>query len=325
MSIQEFRSHLIQRLEPRLEQGFQVSFHPAMKNNGIPSEGIVIKEKNILTAPVIPLDRFYERFQKGVSLEHLADLLLQEVEEFKKDALLQNPMQCSYERIKDKIYCKLISRKRNETLLYEVPFEKWQDLAVVCYYQSDQPFLEDIRVMIRKEYLKAWKMPEEQLWKDAWANSIRKYPADISRLSDLLAECPEEVENKEDVENTFDRSGREIEHTDKTDKTEYSLNEVREREPDDRGLYVITNAKRTLGAICICYPSEMERLAMRIGTGFFILPSSIHECLILPDNGQYNQAELDRMIRQINRDQLAPEEILSDHSYYYSIDKGDFE
>ena len=62
---------------------------------------------------------------------------------------------------------------------------------------------------------------------------------------------------------------------------------------------------------------ETERIAETLGQDYFILPSSIHECLILPDDGTYERGELERMVREINRRELLPQEVLSDRVYHY--------
>ena len=48
-----------------------------------------------------------------------------------------------------------------------------------------------------------------------------------------------------------------------------------------------------------------------------VLPSSIHELLILPDNGSMQLSELEAMVREVNATQVAPEDRLSDKVQYY--------
>ena len=50
---------------------------------------------------------------------------------------------------------------------------------------------------------------------------------------------------------------------------------------------------------------------------FFILPSSIHEILILPDDGSYESGSLKAMVMNMNRTRVRPEERLSEHVYYF--------
>ena len=57
---------------------------------------------------------------------------------------------------------------------------------------------------------------------------------------------------------------------------------------------------------------------MLFRSNLYIIPSSIHEVILLPDSGKEPDATaLKEMIREVNSTQVAPEEILSDNLYYY--------
>ena len=70
----------------------------------------------------------------------------------------------------------------------------------------------------------------------------------------------------------------------------------------------------SLRDICDLTPAQM---AEKLGTDLVILPSSIHEVIVLPVSGKEDYDEMDNMIKDINRDQVAKEEVLSNHFYYY--------
>lgn len=86
-------------------------------------------------------------------------------------------------------------------------------------------------------------------------------------------------------------------------------------------MYVITNRARTNGAGAILYPELLKDFATAIHKDLFILPSSVHECILLPVFGDENIDELKSMVKDINETQVAPEEVLSDSVYYYSMEK----
>ena len=44
--------------------------------------------------------------------------------------------------------------------------------------------------------------------------------------------------------------------------------------------------------------------------------------MIVPDDGGFDSGELEEMVREINATQVAPEEVLSDHIYYYNCGEG---
>lgn len=87
-------------------------------------------------------------------------------------------------------------------------------------------------------------------------------------------------------------------------------------------LYVLSNEKRCQGATAILYPGTLAEAARRLGGSFYILPSSIHEVILMPDDGKSNGKDLHEMIADINRSQLQEEEVLSDYAYRYDVVTG---
>ena len=58
-------------------------------------------------------------------------------------------------------------------------------------------------------------------------------------------------------------------------------------------------------------------MAQEMGNNFFILPSSVHEVILLPDTGNEDSEDLKKIINAVNTTQVAPEEVLSDTLYRY--------
>ena len=86
----------------------------------------------------------------------------------------------------------------------------------------------------------------------------------------------------------------------------------------DTPLWVLTNRQRIQGASCILYPGLLKRLAAE-KRNFYLLPSSIHEVILLAEQGSETPQRLKDMIAEVNRTQVAPEEVLSDSLYYYDF------
>ena len=91
-------------------------------------------------------------------------------------------------------------------------------------------------------------------------------------------------------------------------------------EPEDTGvpMYVLTNVQKSLGAACILYRDMLKTCADRFGEAFYVLPSSVHEVILVPASAVENQKELIAMVRDINQTQVRDTEILSDNIYLYS-------
>ena len=69
------------------------------------------------------------------------------------------------------------------------------------------------------------------------------------------------------------------------------------------------------------FPDEIKKLAMQLGSDLYILPSSVHEIIALPAV-MGDPAELARLVKEVNRDCVCPEERLSDHVYRYCLESG---
>ena len=82
-------------------------------------------------------------------------------------------------------------------------------------------------------------------------------------------------------------------------------------------MFVLTNTKGMFGAVAMTCDVELECFAKRIGKGFYILPSSVHEVILVPENKEFCVEYFASMVREINETQMDPTEILSDSIYFY--------
>lgn len=80
---------------------------------------------------------------------------------------------------------------------------------------------------------------------------------------------------------------------------------------------ILTNEIGCLGAAALFYPNQMGKIAASLGGNYFILPSSIHEVLVLPDDGNLNYMELEEMVKEVNETTVDRKDQLSNNVYYY--------
>ena len=86
---------------------------------------------------------------------------------------------------------------------------------------------------------------------------------------------------------------------------------------EDSIMTVITNVQGINGAAAIFYPDQMDKIAEGLGGDYFILPSSVHETLVVPDDGKMSFLELRSMVTEINATMVNPSERLTDEVYHY--------
>ena len=84
-----------------------------------------------------------------------------------------------------------------------------------------------------------------------------------------------------------------------------------------RFMYVATNEQCSLGAAVMRYPNLWEKVRGMIGESFYILPSSIHEVILVPESFGMEPERMTEMVKEINQTGVAPEEVLSDSVYYF--------
>ena len=72
------------------------------------------------------------------------------------------------------------------------------------------------------------------------------------------------------------------------------------------------------GATCMMFEDELKRFCEDIDNDIIIIPSSISEVLIVPNDGMYSTHWIDAMIRDVNETTLQAVDVLSDHAYYYN-------
>jgi len=96
-------------------------------------------------------------------------------------------------------------------------------------------------------------------------------------------------------------------------------------DPEDEQMFVASVPDKVHGAGVLAYQDFMDKAAERAGGDFFILPSSIHELLIVPDNGMMKLKELESMVRSVNKNQVAPQDKLTDSVYHYDSKEKIFE
>ena len=90
----------------------------------------------------------------------------------------------------------------------------------------------------------------------------------------------------------------------------------------ENAVYVLTNRERFFGSSALCFSSVLKNSADKAGGDCYIIPSSVHECLLIPAQSVAAPSALREMVYHINRTQLASSELLSDSIYFYSHKEG---
>ena len=83
-------------------------------------------------------------------------------------------------------------------------------------------------------------------------------------------------------------------------------------------MYILTNKQRHYGATVMLYDGILKKVSEKIGSGYYVIPSSIHEVIVVPDGPETSVGFLKYLVKEVNRTELARTEVLSDSVYYYN-------
>lgn len=277
---------------------YQVERLTAGKNNGVVKETLYVSRKSSDYALSFYLEELYRSYCKGISTEALSENIAEIVrEEDKTPGQIQELLSRSW--VEENLFLRLVNLEKNLEQLEDAVYVKRLDLAAVFYVLTERG----------EDGIKSFRLPRvlwermglgdaEEYFGRILENTERLFPAEVKRIEDSLAECIRKEGGKE---------------------PEWLKRELQEEsgEACRSMFYVLTNRQKLNGAVTLFYPGMLDRLAERFQGGFYLIPSSIHEMLLLAESEEAEPGELNQMVREVNESHVIPEEILSDHVYYY--------
>lgn len=271
-------------------EGGNITINHVIKNNGSEMDGLVIMEKGKDIAPTIYLDSFYELYTNGENIKNIIRQIEVIYEQNKNNVTFDVNILKHFDTIKDKIVYKVVNYRSNEKLLEQVPHKRILDLAVVFYCLLDNEYGRSATALIYNNNLKNWNVTIDDVYKAALKNTPDLLHSKISSMAALFEKCGVNVDGEE------------------VDLKDYV--------PSD--MYVLTNESKLNGAACILYENVLYDFAQKLGADLYILPSSVHEVILLPKLSMFEKDELVNMVKEVNTEGVAADEVLSDHVYEYN-------
>lgn len=297
MSYDEFVGAVKKEVTKLGGRNMRVELHTAIKNNGKERIGLALKEEQINVSPAIYLDEYFDMWQSGKSIDDIAKSILQLYEKIRVNKSWEVSEYHKYQSIKPKLACKLINLQKNKKLLLDTPYIKYLDLAIVFYLLIDVSEQGTSTMLVKDVHKEAWEVSLEEMYQDALLNVEHILPSCFQTMHSVINELI-------------------------TDEIYMDGYEEREYAQEEERMYVLSNTARNFGAACILYKEKLNTIGKLLEENFYILPSSIHEVIIVPVSKAPDRREMDSMIKEINGTQVLEEEVLSDHVYFYNQQKG---
>jgi hypothetical protein len=305
MEKKEFTEKVTDMFRNRLGDEYTISMKEVLKNNNVILNGLVVETKDKNIAPTIYMESFWDAFCSGISLDEIVDRIENAYRNAAPDRRIDIEFFKDFDSVRERICFKLINTGENEELLKDIPSIPYLDLSICFFYSYENAMIGEGSILIHNSHMQMWNVTAEQLMKAAMENTPRIYPWECTSMEDVINIYAEQHLGQEFGLN----EGQYSVDVDIDDDLEQFLEKMK--------MQVLSNIKRTQGAACILYPEVLKTLADRCECSFYIMPSSIHEVILMAVTGKEDTDELKSMIHDINVTQVEPEEVLSDSLYYY--------
>ena len=269
-----------------------------MKNNNVARVGITFHEQGDKVGPVIYMEPYREAAIDGRPMSEImreiAGIASRSMDKTERIGSLDYG---DYESVKEYLSVTLINGRDNRQMLSRMPHRQMEDLALILELKF--PMEEGVgSIKVSHELAELWAVDTDTLFAQAQENSLKAEPPSLHRMEDTMLSL---AFGRDAAENLLE-------------------NPAPEEVPSQ--LYVLSNMSKNKGAAVLSYPGVLEKADQLFPKGFYILPSSIHELLIVPKSPEIDPRELGEMVRAVNRAEVAKEEQLSDRVYEYDREAG---
>ena len=297
--MESIKKHIKEYL-PESYQDAQVTIREQQKLNNR-YMGLTVIRPGDDRIPTINLTDLYRqsyenpRFRITDVLEQISQIIQREPERFDVSRLTQ------YEEAKKHLFMRVSNIEENLQVLDNVPYVERADLAITFHIAVEENEAGRASAIVTNNMMENFGVTRNQLYKDALENSSFIAPVMIDNLGELVGRM-------------------EIEEMEARGASEEEIRKAEERiyvESQYNPMFVVTNETLLYGGSAIFYPGVMDQLGEVLNGDFFILPSSVHETLVVPDNGRISCHELKAMVMAINEKEVAPEDRLTDEVYHY--------
>ena len=248
MEFKDFEEKMMGLLRERFGETAEISVQDILKNNGVTRRGIRVVTEEERFTPVLYLDAAYERYLAGETAGEIFEGLMEhndsQIREMETAWDFQPEQFADYSHVKEYLRLRLVNCEKNTELLRDMPYVRWNDLAVIFYYEIGDG---QAQIQINNRHLALWEETVETLYQDAMENMKNCVPDELFPLSDLIKR-----------------------------KASSWMGE----EPP---IHVLTNSTGRYGAAAMLYTGKIRELADSTGSDLVILPSSLHEVLLVPD------------------------------------------
>lgn len=287
MTFEEFQDYIEQHILDGWMENAEVTITSVRKNNGIIYKGLHIRAEQESVSPSIYLDDYYAYYLRGESLEAIIRRIREEYVWAMEKVASYHINLSRFEYIKDRVIYRLVNYEKNKEILEDCPFIRLYDLAVTFRWVAHSDEIGVSTALITKQELELWNISLHELLLTAQNNTRRLFPPRIVDLNHLLQQMGKDISEFE----------------------------------DSVPMYVMTNEQQINGATVLIYDNVIQEFACQKNTSLYILPSSIHEIILIPAEEFGDPSGLRALVREANHSIVSLGDILSDSVYFYDLER----
>ncbi len=298
MTFEDFKEKVREGVKKYLPQEYQASkveIQSVPKNNGIIQDALCIRTEGCGVAPVLYLDAFFDIYEGGENLERVLAWMAQMYVEAQNDSPKLSDAGLQYENVKNHLLVTVCNAEMNQKLLQTVPHELWENLALVYRMRIVDIKSGNATILVDNNWLRMWGISEAQLKIDAWKSMRQEMPAVLQSMEEVIQEMYSEFV-PEDMQPLLEEGNTET-------------------------MYVLSNRFRIRGAAYMFDEEALKKAADKLNGNLIILPSSVHEVLMVKETEKTDLSYLRDMVREVNENCTGTEEMLSNEIYRYDREK----
>ena len=289
MNFEEFQNWMKNNIISFLPEEYKdarAEIHPVIKLND-QYLGLFVRRDTEEAVPAFNMFDMYRALERGEAglagiAQYVAKTIIDkthDIPEFQLNALK------NYEAVKEHLFIRVSNIKDKKDIMERAPYTLKEDLMITYHIQIDTNDDSVASTIITNNMMETYGVTFTQLHKDAMENSVKIFPPVVQPLSSMIESLSQGFPNEE-------------------------------RKNLNGDILVITNEANVNGAATLFYPGIMDRISELIGGDYYVLPSSIHECILLPVTRQPNYLELENIVKEINALMVPEEEQLGNRVYY---------
>lgn len=246
------------------------------------------------------MEEFYEEYQSGTSMDAIIKHMIKIIEGMREKSYINEKnlieAMSNYPYMRENIIIRLLNREHNEEYLENKVYVPFLDLAAVVFVMMNKDEKGISTLAIPRKIFEDWNIPIADVFKDALEETIKRFPAVTESFQKMLTELEMDV-------------GKMLQD----DFAEMMNPPIQE---EMKNIFIITNKAKINGAAVLLYPNVLKELAEQLWSDkLYILPSSIHELIVLDECDSIEQ--LQQMVHHVNQSMVLETERLSDNVYIY--------